>query len=60
MPSYVSIEQGAERLGVSTRTIRRMIAAGELRAYRLGGRLIRIDEQSLRAVLRPIPAAVSR
>ena len=35
-PSYVSMEQAAELLQVSARTIRRRVADGSLPAYRLG------------------------
>lgn len=47
----------AEYLGVSTKTVRRMIASGELTAYRLGRRLIRIDLAELEQLARPIPSA---
>lgn len=55
MPSYLTLEQAAERLAVSPRTIRRLVASGHVRAYRIGGRLLRIDPASLEASLRPIP-----
>ena len=44
MPSraYVSIADAAEYLGVTTRTIRQMIADGRLRGYRSGHRLVRL------------------
>ena len=51
-----SIDVAAERLGVSPRTVRRMISRGELPAYRVGKRLIRIDLLELDDLLRPIPA----
>ena len=35
-PAYVSMEQAAELLQVSARTIRRRVADGSLPAYRLG------------------------
>lgn len=50
-----SIQGAADRLGVTERTIRRKIAAGELPAYRLGAKTIRIREADLMALLRPIP-----
>jgi excisionase family DNA binding protein len=43
---YISIAEAAEYLGISARTVRRLIAEGQLKAYRIGkypGRLIRID-----------------
>lgn len=39
---YVSISDAAEYLGVTTRTIRQMIADGRLRGYRSGSRLVRL------------------
>lgn len=44
---WISIETAAERLDVSTRTIRRLIAAGDISARRFGKRLVRIDPKSL-------------
>lgn len=54
---YESIQNGANRVGVSTRTLRRWIAAGQLTAHRAGPKLIRIDSADLDAVLRRIPTA---
>lgn len=53
----VSINQAADHVGVSARTIRRAISRGEIQAVRLGPRLIRIDVVQLDAALRPIPTA---
>lgn len=50
-----SQEDAAEWLGVSVKTIRRLVASGELPAYRLGRRLIRIREADLQASLDRIP-----
>jgi len=57
MPSYITIQHAADRLSVSTKTIRRMIARSQLRAYRVGDRLIRIDVESLDALARPVTIA---
>lgn len=43
-----SQKQVADILGVDIATVRRWIAQGELRAYRLGPRVIRIDAADLR------------
>lgn len=43
----VSIAATAEILGVSTKTVRRRIASGDLAAVRLGRRIIRIKTESL-------------
>ncbi|UUZ59609.1 helix-turn-helix domain-containing protein [Nocardioides sp. B-3] len=42
IPVYLSLEEAAEAMSVSVRTIRRWIAAGTLPAYRCGRRAIRI------------------
>jgi excisionase family DNA binding protein len=47
LPSSPSIQQAADALGVSYNTIRRRIADGSLRAYRVGPRVIRVDRDSL-------------
>ena len=53
----VSIENAAEHLNISTRTVRRWIASGDLTGYRAGKRIIRVDLNEVDALLRPIPAA---
>ncbi|MBB2892189.1 helix-turn-helix domain-containing protein [Flexivirga oryzae] len=55
----LTAQEAAEELGVTVRTVRNMIARGELRAYRLGGTTkghgIRIEPADLDAALHPIP-----
>jgi len=53
----VSLDHAADYAGVCVRTIRRRISAGDLAAYRVGPRLIRVDLVELDAMLRPIPTA---
>ncbi len=54
-PFYTSIGGAAEIAGVSTKTIRRRIACGDLPAYRTG-KLIRVKVDDVEnAMLRPIP-----
>lgn len=55
MTRYYSLNQTADILGVSPRTVRRLITAGQLRAYRLGARQIRIVADDVESVLRRIP-----
>lgn len=50
----LTIRQAAERLHVSTRTVRRLIGAGILPAARIGGRLVRIHPRDVRALERPL------
>jgi excisionase family DNA binding protein len=52
-----TIAQVAQAYGVSTKTVRRLIARGDLQAYRFGSRLIRIDLNQAESLLRPIPTA---
>ena len=59
IPVYLSHEEAAEAMSVSTKTIRRWIAAGNLPAYRCGKRAIRIKLEDLEATPRQIPAGHS-
>ena len=52
-----TIAQVAQTYEVSTKTVRRLIARGDLQAYRLGDRLIRVDLNEAEALLKPIPTA---
>ena len=52
----LSIPQAAEYAGVSSKTIRRRIAEGHLRASRMNGsRLLRIAAQDLDALFSTVP-----
>jgi excisionase family DNA binding protein len=53
----LSQQAAADYLGVTERTIRNYVSRGQLRAYRVGGRLVRVDQADLDALLRPIPTA---
>jgi excisionase family DNA binding protein len=52
---YETLEHAAHRLDTSLRTVRRMIARGELTGYRFGPRMIRVLAADVDALLRPIP-----
>lgn len=52
--NQLTLTDAADWLNVSLPTIRRMIARGDLRAYRYGPRLIRIDPADLRAMREPV------
>ncbi|ATG51927.1 excisionase [Brachybacterium vulturis] len=54
---YVTQSTAAEYLNVTDRTIRNLIARGDLTGYRLGARAIRVDRAELDALLTPIPTA---
>lgn len=51
----VSIRYAAEAVGCNPITIRRRIAAGDLEAFRMGPRLIRVEMAAVEGLLRPIP-----
>lgn len=52
-PDFVSVDKAAERLSVSTKTIRNWIKSGALPAYETGPKLIRISVLDLRAFCKP-------
>lgn len=54
---FVSISDAAEYAACNPKTIRRRIADGALKGYRMGPRLVRVDLNELDAMLRPIPTA---
>jgi excisionase family DNA binding protein len=50
---WVSINEVAEHLGVTTRTIRLMMADGRLTGYRNGNRFVRLDLDEVDAAMKP-------
>jgi excisionase family DNA binding protein len=52
-----SLEDAASYADLSTRTIRRYIAAGRIRGYRVGPRLVKVDLDDLDKLAVPIPTA---
>ncbi len=57
LPVYLSLEEAAEVMSLSVKTIRRRIADGTIPAYQCGRRPIRIRRDDLEAALRRIPSA---
>jgi excisionase family DNA binding protein len=55
--AFVSIADAANYLGVTTRTIRQMIADGRLRGYRSGSRLVRLRLDEIDAAMQPFGGA---
>lgn len=55
--AYLSVNDAAEYLGVTTRTIRQMIADGRLRGYRSGPRLVRLRRDEIDAAMQPFGGA---
>lgn len=50
LPPWLSMGEVAAYFGVSERSVRRMIAAGELDAKRIGKRLLRVPRASVLAL----------
>ncbi len=57
LPVYLSLDEAAEVMSLSVKTIRRRIADGTIPAYQCGRRPIRIRLDDLEAALRRIPSA---
>ena len=57
LPVYLSLEEAAEVMSLSVKTIRRRIADGTIPAYQCGRRPIRIRLDDLEAALQRIPSA---
>lgn len=52
---WVTIQEAAEYLGITTATVRRRIASGDLKARRLkGGPSIRLRASDVEALLEPV------
>ena len=50
----IGIQEAADRLGVSYRTVRRWIAAGRLTAVRVGPRLLKVSAADLDTLMQPV------
>ena len=50
---YLTVAQAAEELAVTDRFIRKLIADGQLRAVKVGDRVLRIRRTDLEDFLRP-------
>ncbi len=56
---WVTLDAGAEYLGISRKTLRRLVSSGQITGYRAGPRLIRLDISEIDAMLAPIPTAAT-
>lgn len=52
---FESLSDAAERTGLSVRTLRRRIAAGQLPAYRSGPRVLRVDPADVDRLMVLVP-----
>lgn len=56
---YTTIKAAADLLGVSSMTVRRMVARGELTAYRVGPRILRLDADEVDKLAVPVPVGAT-
>ena len=56
---YITINEAADYLGVTERTIRTMISDGRLTGYRMGNRFIRLNLDEIDAAMVPFGGAAS-
>lgn len=54
---YLSIAETADYLGITTRTVRQMVADGRLRGYKLGARVVRLRRDEIDSAMRPFGGA---
>lgn len=54
-PQWLSLQQAAAIYAVSTDTIRRRVASGDLPAFRCGRRIIRVRAEDLTRLFHEIP-----
>ena len=57
---FLTVAQAADELAVTERFIRKLIADGELRAVKVGARVVRIRRSDLEDLLRPARVRSSR
>jgi excisionase family DNA binding protein len=55
---YVNLSEAADYLGVTTRTVRQMVADQRLRAYKLGDRVVRLRLDEIDAAMQPVGGQV--
>ena len=57
---WISLSEAADYCGLNEISIRRYIAAGKLRAYRVGSKSIRLELSEVDALFTLIPAVVTK
>ncbi len=50
----ISMDAAADDLGVNKRTIQRLIAIGELPAFKVGAKIVRVDTDDVASLLKPM------
>jgi excisionase family DNA binding protein len=56
----MSMAEAAEYANVHPSTLRRRIADGQLPAYRVGPKLLKVDIEDVEALIRPVPVTRPR
>ncbi|WP_149204885.1 helix-turn-helix domain-containing protein [Actinotalea subterranea] len=56
-PGLVTVAEVADELRVTQRFVRQLIARGDLRAVRVGARIVRVRHDDVLALLRPTGGA---
>ncbi|MGN2640612.1 helix-turn-helix domain-containing protein [Nocardia takedensis] len=51
--NLISLKTAAALVDVDSKTIRNWIAAGDITAYRINGRLLRVERDELLSLIRP-------
>lgn len=55
MGKKLTLDQAADELGTSLRTVRRLVSSGQLPAVKVGNsRLVRVDRDDLDKLLKPV------
>jgi excisionase family DNA binding protein len=60
---YYTVEEAATRLGISQSTLRKWVSKGRIAHHKLGGRLVRFNDEDLTSAFRrvePTPNASVR
>jgi excisionase family DNA binding protein len=57
LPALLSLQEAAQATGLSEKTIRRYLKLGTIIGHRVGPRLIRIERESVLALVQPFGAA---
>lgn len=55
MSTYLTAAEVADMLGITPKTLRRLVAEGVLPAYRLGPRMLRFKAEEVEAAIKPVP-----
>ncbi|WP_280411801.1 helix-turn-helix transcriptional regulator [Nocardia asiatica] len=55
----ITLREAAAQLTLSVRTLERLISAGDLQAYKVGARSVRVDPDDLARLVRPLNRGVA-